>query len=76
MHGGVSREYFFRVVVQTQKYMGPAHWHELGYPWWRRQMETRNWHFVRGIRRSPVYSPHKGQWRRALMFYLGCAFIE
>ena len=24
--------------------------------------------FLRGIHRSPVNSPHKGQWRRALMF--------
>ena len=30
----------------------------------------RYWPFVRGIRRSPVNSPHKGQWRRALMFSL------
>ena len=28
----------------------------------------RNWPFVRGIHRSPVNSPHKGQWRVALMF--------
>ena len=28
------------------------------------------WHFVRGIHRSPVNSPHKGQWRVALMFSL------
>ena len=25
--------------------------------------------FVRGIHRSPVNSPHKGQWRGALVFY-------
>ena len=30
----------------------------------------RNWLFVRGIHRSPVNSPHKGQWRGALMFSL------
>ena len=30
----------------------------------------RYWSFVRGIHRSPVNSPHKGQWRRALMFSL------
>ena len=30
----------------------------------------RYWPFVRGIHRSPVNSPHKGQWRGALMFYL------
>ena len=28
----------------------------------------RYWPFVRGIHRSPVNSPHKGQWRKALMF--------
>ena len=28
----------------------------------------RYWPFVRGIHRSPVNSPHKGQWHRALMF--------
>ena len=33
----------------------------------------RNWPFVRGIHRSPVDSPHKSQWRGALMFYLICA---
>ena len=30
----------------------------------------RYWPFVRGIHRSPVYSPHKGQWRGASMFSL------
>ena len=34
---------------------------------------SRYWPFVRGIHRSPVNSPHKGQWRRALMFSLICA---
>ena len=29
--------------------------------------------FVRGIHRSPVNSPHKGQWRGASMFSLICA---
>ena len=36
----------------------------------------RNWPFVRGIHRSPVNSPHKGQWREALMFTLICARIN
>ena len=36
----------------------------------------RNWPFVRGIHRSPVNSPHKGQWRGALMFSLICAWIN
>ena len=34
----------------------------------------RYWSFVRGIHRSPVNSPHKGQWRGALMFSLICAW--
>ena len=32
----------------------------------------RYWSFVWGIHWSPVNSPHKGQWRRALMFSLIC----
>ena len=28
----------------------------------------RHWSFVRGIHRSPVNSPHNGQWRGALIF--------
>ena len=34
------------------------------------------WQFVRGIHRSPVNSPHKGQWRGALMFSLICVWIN
>ena len=50
--------------------------------WWRHQMEAfsahfpRYWSFVRGIHRSPVNSPHKGQWRWALMFSLICVWIN
>ena len=36
----------------------------------------RYWPFVRGIHRSPVNSPHKGQWRGALMFSLICVWIK
>ena len=36
----------------------------------------RNWPFMRGIHRSPMNSPHKGQWRGALMFPLICAWIH
>ena len=32
--------------------------------------------FVRGIHRSPVNSPHKGQWRGGLMFSLICTRIN
>ena len=34
------------------------------------------WQFVRGIQRSPVNSPHKGQRGRALMFSLICVWIN
>ena len=36
----------------------------------------RYWPFVRGIHRSPVNSPHTGQWRGALMISLICARIN
>ena len=36
---------------------------------------ARYWPFVRGIYQSPVNSPHKGQWRGALMFSLICAWM-
>ena len=36
----------------------------------------RNWPFVRGVHRSLVNSPHKGQWRGALMFSLICVWIN
>ena len=44
-------------------------------PWWRHQMETFSALLAR-IHRSPVSSPHKGQWRGALMFSLICAWIN
>ena len=42
--------------------------------WWRHERKhfPRYWPFVRGIHRSPVNSPYKGQWRGALMFSLIC----
>ena len=36
----------------------------------------RYWPFVRGSPRSPVNSPHKDQWRGALMFSLICVWIN
>ena len=35
-----------------------------------------HWPFVRRIHRSPVNSPHKGQWSGALMLSLICAWIN
>ena len=36
----------------------------------------RYWPFVQGIHRSPVNSPHKGQWHGALIFSLICVWIN
>ena len=36
----------------------------------------RYWPLVRGIHRSPVNSPHNGQWRGALVFSLICVWIN
>ena len=36
----------------------------------------RYWSLVRGIHRSPVKFPHKGQWRGSLMFSLICTQIN
>ena len=46
--------------------------------WWRHQMETFSalLAICVGIHRSPVNSPHKGQWRGAFMFSLICAWIN
>ena len=40
-------------------------WHDDVIKW---EHFPRYWPFMWGIHRSPVNSPHKGQWRRALMF--------
>ena len=40
----------------------------------KRNIYSRYWPFVRWIHRSPV-TPHKGQWRGALMFSFICAWI-
>ena len=46
--------------------------------WWRHQWKhfSRYWPFVRGIHRWPVDSPHKGQWRRDLVFSLICTWTN
>ena len=44
--------------------------------WWRHQMETFSALLAICAGNSPVNSPHKGQWRGALMFSLICAWIN
>ena len=50
----------------------------LWYTWWRHQMETFSalLAICAGNSPVPVKSPHKGQWRVALMFTLICARIN
>ena len=48
-------------------------WHDDVIKW---KHSPRHWPFVRRIHRSPVNSPHKGQWRGALMFPLICVWIN
>ena len=42
----------------------------------KRKHFPRYWPFEQGIKRSPAISPHKGQWRGALMFFLICVEIN
>ena len=44
--------------------------------WWRHQMETFSALLAICAGNSPVNSPHKGQWRGAMMFTLICARIN
>ena len=48
-------------------------WHDDVIKW---KHFPRYWLFVRGIHWPPVNSPHKGQWRGALMFSLISAWIN
>ena len=46
--------------------------------WWCHQMKTSSalLALYAGIHRSPVNSPHKGQWRGALMIFFICVWIN
>ena len=61
--GFVRANFFIQICTLTTKF---------ALTWWRHKMETffALLAFVRGIRRSPVNSPHKGLWRRGLMLSL------
>ena len=67
-------ECFFYRAAQAPL-CGENTWHA----WWRHQMKTFSAllpPFVQRIHRSPVNSPHKGQWHGALMFSLICAWTN
>ena len=70
---------FCHIVCSIVLYLAALCWTSIGLPhhdvikW---EHVPRYWPFLRGIHRSPVNSPHKCQWRRALMFSLICAWIN
>ena len=67
---------FLAAVIDQGKDTCPyAHFHDDVIKW---KHFPRCWPFVlvRGIHRSPVNFPHKGQWRGALMFSLICAWMN
>ena len=84
-----DRLYSFQVYHDISSHHGAKCWkcfiqghpkyllHKNGYvSWWRHQMETFSALLVLCAGNSPVTSPHKGQWRGALMFSLTCAWIN
>ena len=62
--------------VHQQAYYWPRF--EFSESWWRHQMETFSalLAICAGNSPAPVNSPHKGQWRGALMFSLICVWIN
>ena len=75
------------MAQQSNRKFAPAQWITLQdivvddwyqITWWRHQMETFSalLALCAGNSPSPVNSPHKGQWRGALMFSLICAWIN
>ena len=69
---GSNADACFHIMMSCVK-QGPLLLHDDVIKW---KHFPRYWPFVRGIHRSPVNSPHKGQWREALMFSLICTWIS
>ena len=70
---GQVRLYIIRVPYASSSGLNRFKVHDDVIKW---KQFPRYWPFVRGIHRSPVNSPHKGQWRGALMFSLICISIN
>ena len=66
---GIIRPY----VTYIWGNIGPSHYHDDVIKW---KHFLCYWPFVRGFHRSPVNSPHKGQWCGALIFSLICTWIK
>ena len=65
-HFGSGYRKFFLSVTSRRQHDDVIKWKHF----------PRYWPFVRGIPRSPINSPHKGQWCGVLMFSLICAWIN
>ena len=65
-----------RFEYQCDSLRNLAHWFKLHDDVIKWEHFPRNWPFVRESHRSPVNSPHKGQWRGALMFSLISIWIN
>ena len=82
-----ARKYFLRLTTKISEFpiTGPLKWETIGDRWFPNTKDQwhddvikwkhfpRYWPFARGLHRPPVNSPHKGQWRGALMFSLLCS---
>ena len=60
-------------IYRTQQYDTNCPTHDDVIKW---KHFLRHWFFVRGIHRSLVISPHKGQWCGALMFSWICTWLN
>ena len=77
LHGS-ARKWWYNHTDATHKiqcacFMRNAVYHDDVIKW---KHFPRYWPFVRGIHRSPVNSPHKGQWHGTLMFSLICTWMN
>ena len=77
VYGGVISIHYAKVTYTGKTVVG-MHWiqhfsHDDVIKW---KHFPRSWSFVRGIHRYPINSPHKGQWRGALMCSLICVRIN
>ena len=71
-----SRKYIFGLVQFSIHFVNLDFPPSPYSPWWRHQMETFSalLTLCGGVHRSTKDFPHKGQWHRALMFSLICAW--
>ena len=69
--------WIMRQSATKDRWLMDVHPKVFAVPWWRHQMETFSalLAICAGNHRSPVNSPHKGQWRGALMFSLICVWL-